>query len=55
MDYVRGYAWMSLAADAGDGDAIQNRAQLVTLMSGAQRSRASKLAAEYAIRFRTKQ
>ena len=50
-DPVQAFAWIDMPARAGDPQAIQNRAQLLQILSAEEAQRAKVLAAEYAARF----
>ena len=51
LDYVQAYAWINMPAEAGDGEAIKNRARLIGLMEPEDRQKAIELADEFKARF----
>jgi hypothetical protein len=50
-DYVLAYAWMNMPAEAGDDQAIKNKARLITLMGPEDTQKAIKLAEQFKIKY----
>ncbi len=51
LDYVQAYAWINMPAQAGDDEAIKNKARLIKLMGAEDTQKAIKLAEEFKIKF----
>jgi len=51
QDYVLAYAWMNMPAEAGDDQAIKNKARLITLMGPEDTQKAIKLAEQFKIKY----
>jgi len=51
QDYVQAYAWMNMPAEAGDDQAIKNRARLLSLMGPEDTQKASELAQIFKTKF----
>jgi len=51
LDYVQAYAWINMPAEAGDDEAIKNRARLIGLLGPEDTQKAIELADEFKARF----
>ncbi len=51
LDYVQAYAWINMPAEAGDDEAIKNRARLVGLLGPEDTQKAIELADEFKAKF----
>ena len=51
LDYVQAFAWIDMPANAGDPQAIKNRAQLLQILTPGQQQQARTLAMEYHNKF----
>ena len=51
LDYVQAYAWINMPAEAGDDEAIKNKARLINLMGPEDTQKAIKLAEEFKAKF----
>ncbi len=51
LDYVQAYAWINMPAEAGDDEAIKNRARLIKLMGPEDSQKATELAEEFRTRY----
>ncbi|MEE8429129.1 MAG: multiheme c-type cytochrome [Gammaproteobacteria bacterium] len=51
LDYVQAYAWINMPAEAGDDEAIKNRARLINLMGPEDTQKAIQLAEKFKTKF----
>ena len=51
LDYVQAYAWINMPAEAGDDEAIKNRARLIGLLGPEDTQKAIELAEEFKAKF----
>jgi len=51
LDYVHAYAWINMPAEAGDDEAIKNRARLIRLMGPEDTQKAITLAEEFKAKY----
>ncbi len=51
QDYVQAYAWINMPAEAGDDEAIKNRARLLSLMGPEDTQKAIELAEIFRTKF----
>ncbi len=51
LDYVQAYAWINMPAEAGDDQAIKNKARLIKLMGPEDTQKAIKLAEEFKTKY----
>ena len=51
LDYVQAYAWINMPAEAGDDEAMKNKARLIGLMGPEDTQKAIKLAEEFKAKY----
>ncbi len=51
LDYVLAYAWINMPAEAGDDEAIKNKARLIKLMGPEDTQKAIKLAEQFKAKY----